>query len=75
MAMAKITGQGLCAMAVLVVFLWGCLLLERSTVEKARYEQYRALEEIRSLRMMRRAEPASVPVQRVAPGRRAPTVS
>jgi hypothetical protein len=50
MPVAKITGQGLAAIAVLVCLLWGCLLAERSTVARARAE---TIETMRALRHMR----------------------
>jgi hypothetical protein len=52
-AVAKITGQGLAAIAVLVCLLWACLIAERITIRHARAEEartYRALQRLRSRR-------------------------
>jgi len=62
--MARITSQGLKAMALLVVLLWGCILFERSLISTANRTSYEALREIRTLRWKRNAEPVSVPLPR-----------
>ena len=67
MAIAKITGQGLRAIAVLVFLLWGCIFLEHSMVRRANIEACRALRAIRALQMKRHTEPASVPRFRPSP--------
>jgi hypothetical protein len=59
MAVAKITGQGLAAIAVLVCLLWACLIAERLTVARAHSETARNL---RALKRMRVAVPAIRPV-------------
>jgi hypothetical protein len=38
MAIAAITKQGLAAIAILVAILWGCLVAERLTVQKAKQQ-------------------------------------
>jgi len=47
---AKITGQGLAAIALLVALLWGCLIAERRIVRQANAGRDRALQELRLLR-------------------------
>jgi hypothetical protein len=55
MAIATITKQGLAAIAILVAILWGCLVSERLTVERANQEMGRVLRE------MHRPTPAALP--------------
>ena len=50
-----ITKQGLAAIAILVAILWGCLVSERLTVERANQEMGRVL------RQMHRPTPATWP--------------
>jgi len=61
MPLLKITGHGLWSITALTVVLWGCILVERLTVEHARENGLRALEQIRVLKMRRQAEPAASP--------------
>ena len=61
MVIAKITGQGLKSIAMLVALLWGCVAGEHLIVRKANMEAYRAMRDIRALQMQKRAEPVSVP--------------
>ena len=42
MTIAAITKQGLAAIAILVAILWGCLVSERLTVQRANQEMGRA---------------------------------
>jgi hypothetical protein len=58
MAVARITGQGLAAIAVLVCLLWACLVAERLTVARAHSETARNL---RTLKRMRVVTPALRP--------------
>jgi hypothetical protein len=62
MAIAKITRQGLTSIAILVVILWGCLFAERYLTRTAQMETYRALRQIRYLKLKRHVEPATHPV-------------
>ncbi len=50
MAIAAITRQGLITLAVLVAALWGCLINERLTMQKAEAEMGRTLREMRQQR-------------------------
>jgi hypothetical protein len=61
MPLLKITGHGLWSITALTTILWGCILVERLTVEHARENGLRALEQIRMLQMKRQAEPAASP--------------
>ena len=69
MAMAKITGQGLTAIATLVCVLCACLLGERIIVRNANAEAFQAIRALRQLQMQKRSEPASVPVRPPHPQR------
>jgi hypothetical protein len=64
MAIAKITGNGLITIAVLVAGLWGCLLTEHKIMVEAQKRQARELIEIRHLRDTRFTVPAALPVSR-----------
>jgi hypothetical protein len=61
MPLVKITGHGLWSITALTTVLWGCIFLERLTVEHARENGLRALEQIRVLQMKRHAQPAASP--------------
>ncbi len=65
----KITGQGLCVIAVLTGILWGCICVEKLTVAHARATGYRALEQIRMLQIKKRIVPATSPFVRPQPSR------
>ena len=57
----KITRQGLCSIAVLTALLWGCIVVERLTVLRARANAYHALDEIHSLQLKRHLIPVTTP--------------
>jgi len=59
MALAKITGQGLTAMAFLVALLWACLVGERLIVRNATQEAHRVLRENHNMQMHRHAQPVN----------------
>ena len=63
MALAKITRPGLVSIAILVAILWGCILGERQLLRHSKMETYRALRDIRYLKLKRRVEPTSQPVR------------
>ncbi len=63
MPIAKITGQGLCGIALSVALLWGCFLGERMQRSRAVEEQARVLREIERLQHKQRPEPVLVPVR------------
>jgi len=63
MAIAAITKEGLAAIAILVAILWGCLVSERLTVQRANQEMGRVLRE------MHRPTPAAWPQRLTLPAR------
>ena len=67
MALAKITREGLVAIAILVALLWGCLLGERHLLRNSRIETYRALRDMRYLKFKRHIEPAVRPLPPAVP--------
>ena len=62
MPIAKITGQGLCAIGLSVALLWGCLLGERLMLRRAATERVRVLREIKQLRRQPRTIPVRLPM-------------
>lgn len=62
MAIAKITGNGLISIAILVACLWGCLLAEHKIMRESRIRQNNELIQLRHLRDSRLTVPASMPV-------------
>ena len=62
MRVAEITGQGLRWIAVLVTFLWGCIVAENSVLQHARLDTVKVLVELRQMRNGQRAIPARQPV-------------
>jgi hypothetical protein len=69
MPIARITGQGLTAIAISVALLWGCLVSERVIVNRANQEASRTLRDLRVMRQHRRTIPVSVPAPLLAPVR------
>jgi hypothetical protein len=69
MAIAKITGNGLISIAVLVACLWGCLLAEHKILVESQRRQSRELIELRRLRNNRFTVPASLPNARIPSSR------
>jgi hypothetical protein len=67
---AKITGQGLAAIAVSVGLLWTCLVAERMTMNRAVVRRAQLMRELRQLQQRNRTVPASTPL----PGHRRPQV-
>ena len=64
MPFMKITGEGVCWIAVLTSVLWGCLVVERLIIANARTNGYRALEQIRELQLKKTLIPAAAPAPR-----------
>jgi hypothetical protein len=60
MPIAKITGQGLAVIGVLVALLWGCVIGERVMVGRALTERTQVIRDIERLQR-RRFEPVSLP--------------
>ena len=70
MPIAKITGQGLAAIALSVALLWGFFVGERLTVKHAAALQSKVMRELRQMQRDRSVEPASAPTPRIPhPGR------
>jgi len=69
MPVMKITGQGLCLIAVVTGVLWGCIFAEKLTVAHAQESGRRALDQIRALELKKRAMPAGSPLVRPRPCR------
>ena len=66
MPIAKITGQGLAAIALSVALLWACFIAERLTVRNARVQHAQVMRELRQLQRQRRGtEPVLSPAPRV----------
>jgi hypothetical protein len=61
MAIAKITGNGLISIAILVVCLWACLLTEHKILRESQQRQSKELIELRHLRD-HATVPAALPV-------------
>jgi len=66
MPIAKITGQGLAAIALSVAILWACFIGERLTIKHAAARQARVMRELHQLRRNRQAEPVSGPEHHVS---------
>ena len=49
MPIAKITGQGLSAIALSVALLWGCWMQEQALIRRERAERARVLRDLRQL--------------------------
>ncbi len=62
MPIAKITGQGLAAMALSVALLWGCVIADGVLERQAFAERARVLRELHLLQRNTRPEPVSVPM-------------
>jgi hypothetical protein len=61
MPIAKITGQGLAAIAFSVCLLWSCVLVEQFRHRNAVTERARVVREVRQMQRWRRSDPASAP--------------
>jgi len=61
MPIARITGQGLAAIAASVALLWSCVLIERSQHHAAITERARVVREVQRMQHRQRTQPASAP--------------
>jgi hypothetical protein len=61
MAIARITGTGLGAIAALVVVLWACVVGEHWIVARANRDLSRTMLEVRKLQNLKRLQPAATP--------------
>jgi len=71
MPIAKITSQGLAAIALLVATLWGCILAESSITRAAHLARLDSLHELQMLRGGLRKVNTPAPVRHVGKQRRA----
>jgi len=60
---AKITGQGLTAIAIVVAMLWACIIGQRTLRIRANSTEQQAFRELRILRNKARREPAAAPAR------------
>jgi hypothetical protein len=63
MPIAKITGQGLLAIALSVALLWICLIGERIMIRRANLERARLMQEIERFQQRQRIQPVSAPAR------------
>ena len=71
MPIAKITGQGLAAMALSVSLLWGLIVAESRVSRNARAERARVIRDLDRLQRLVRPQPVSTPkpgLERPEPG-------
>jgi hypothetical protein len=61
MPIVKITRQGLSAIALSVALLWGCLIGERVTEQRAFSERAKVLRDISRIERRQRTRPVSAP--------------
>lgn len=61
MPIAKITGQGLAAIAFSVALLWGCLITEQVTLKHSYQRRAAVMRELRRLQLFNRTQPAFTP--------------
>ena len=64
MPIAKITGQGLAAIALSVALLWACFIGERLLVRHTLDQRAQLMRELHRMQRDRRAQPASAPTPR-----------
>jgi len=64
MPVAKITGQGLTSIAILVALLWTCVIGERAILGRANAGAAQVVRAMRELRYKNRREPAATPARR-----------
>lgn len=64
MPIARITGQGLAAIACSVALLWGSFIAERIMVKRAAVERVMVMRDIQLMQRVRRSEPVSAPVHK-----------
>jgi hypothetical protein len=61
MPIARITGQGLAAIAASVCLLWTCVLAEQSAHRSAITERARVVREVQQMQQRQRSEPVATP--------------
>jgi hypothetical protein len=68
-SIARITGQGLASIAILVTLLWTCIIGERLISRHAARGAEQVMRSMRELRFKTRHEPAAAPVRPSRPPR------
>ena len=63
MPIAKITGQGLAAIALSVALLWACLIGERLLVSQTLAQRAQLMRELHQMQRDRGTQPVSTPVR------------
>lgn len=69
MPIAKITEQGLAAIALSVALLWGSIIGGRIMVHRAASERMMVMRDLQRMQRTRRSEPVSTPVHLPHPAR------
>jgi hypothetical protein len=67
MALGKISGHGLAAIALSVSLLWACWIATQVTIHRATVTRARVLRDIHRMQQRRQPAPASLPFQIVRP--------
>ena len=62
-SVARITGQGLSSIAILVALLWTCVIGERVLLARANADAAQVVRAMRELQSKTRREPAAAPVR------------
>jgi hypothetical protein len=62
MPIAKITGQGLAAIALSVALLWACFVGERLILNRTYAQRAQVIRELRQMQHVHRTQPASTPM-------------
>ena len=67
MPIAKITGQGLAAIALSVALLWACFVGERLILNRTYAQRAQVMRDLRQMQHAHRTQPASVPMPATSP--------
>jgi hypothetical protein len=67
MPIAKITGQGLTAIALSVALLWSCFVGEHLILNRTYAERAQVIRDLRQMQRERRTQPASTPMPAHSP--------
>ena len=67
MPIAKITGQGLVAIALSVALLWACFIAERLILDRTYAQRAQVLRDLRQMQRLHTTQPASVPMPAAPP--------
>lgn len=67
MPIAKITGQGLAAIALSVALLWACFVGERLILNRTYAKRAQVIRELRQMQNLHRTQPVSTPLPAPSP--------